>query len=1006
MPQINILNILQGDNQSAIVDKINYNFDQILSAGGGPQGARGLVGTTGPIGPQGGQGPQGLQGPSGSKWFVQDTAPASGAVTGGNPWTYPTLGDYWIDPDSPNQSIYVLGSTGWINTGFGLGVGSLFQKINPININGGATAQAILFAGATSSDQTLVLSDASIATYTPGGNAINNLNFENSKLKIATKDSRTKLISFGRSDFDNTPGGSGGLSSGNNPYFSWDSSTNPSGASGAGPGFYGISFTNPRGSIGIKSLPSDTSEGGINIISSSEVTQQASDNISLITQTPNKGTFLSSSNINQGGFVEFSYQPTSTPSNQANAYMFANSTGLGLGLGTGQFKQTGDDSRRLAVSGNVSISKSLSGHSSQIFIGDATSNNYNKGSIFVQGQGAFGAGSPINSYYPSSFGGAIISGNSTGPSESQNRFPLFWVTSADRGPAFQVKTLGTSTPKGASVFPRTTIGDASSEFSLETVSSLDRVSGRLSDISQVVQINPAPLGGAPITSGPVFSYQHKIHSAGTTSSNQPIFSITTHVNGTLYNEDNYANKTIIQTLNSNPNLTIQANSTGQAEGNSVSIGARSNNLLKVYGGNNAGPTAGTVTIGASADSYTGTRQPLTQSTFPQVNDPLVRNPIDNHSLVVPGVVTIGTDDPRSRFNTILGKGNSALFGANSMLKISRSLFTGTTPSQEDPNVIFAAGPNVNNYANGLEITSYIAESETMYPYTGTANRSVAIAVGASNVLKGPELTPPFTGYRNNPDFTATGFFVSNTGMNVAIGDPINPDVALVVRKPYGSNQAAMINGNVNVTGAFRVNGSVTATGTVSISGNVSVTGGNLSVNGRLSCTQTFSVGGVTTLSQYIMNVNNQMFVNNGSDPGIKMISTGYETIGVMPAPTPINSTATRYLKLGTGTELILNNSSTDSVVWPVKDYDRIIYVTTSNIGDSTNSRIEISVGVQDDDDSLAPGSALVVRDKVFDGYSTRSFILPAGRTFRILISPSAAMPTGYRFSIYSQKFGI
>ena len=67
MPQINILNVLQGDNQSTIVDKINYNFDQILSSGGGPQGARGLIGSTGPVGPQGAQGTQGLQGPSGSK---------------------------------------------------------------------------------------------------------------------------------------------------------------------------------------------------------------------------------------------------------------------------------------------------------------------------------------------------------------------------------------------------------------------------------------------------------------------------------------------------------------------------------------------------------------------------------------------------------------------------------------------------------------------------------------------------------------------------------------------------------------------------------------------------------------------------------------------------------------------------------------------------------------------------------------------------------------------------
>ena len=70
MPQINILNVLQGDNQSTVVDKINYNFDQILSAGGGPQGQQGLLGPTGAVGPQGSQGVQGVQGPSGTKWFV------------------------------------------------------------------------------------------------------------------------------------------------------------------------------------------------------------------------------------------------------------------------------------------------------------------------------------------------------------------------------------------------------------------------------------------------------------------------------------------------------------------------------------------------------------------------------------------------------------------------------------------------------------------------------------------------------------------------------------------------------------------------------------------------------------------------------------------------------------------------------------------------------------------------------------------------------------------------
>ena len=61
MPQINILNILPGDQQSILVDKVNYNFDQILTAGGGPQGPQGIRGATGAIGPQGIQDQQDLR---------------------------------------------------------------------------------------------------------------------------------------------------------------------------------------------------------------------------------------------------------------------------------------------------------------------------------------------------------------------------------------------------------------------------------------------------------------------------------------------------------------------------------------------------------------------------------------------------------------------------------------------------------------------------------------------------------------------------------------------------------------------------------------------------------------------------------------------------------------------------------------------------------------------------------------------------------------------------------
>ena len=826
MPQINILNILQGDNQATIVDKLNYNFDQILSAGGGPQGIRGLVGPTGPLGPQGYQGPQGIQGPSGSKWFVQQTAPASGGIDGSNPWDYPTLGDYWMDPDSAAQSIYIFTATGWVDTGYGLGAGSLFQKVTPINISGGATAQAIMVAGATASDQTLVLSDSSIPVYTPGGNAIDNLNFENSKLKISTKNLRTKLISFGRSDYDITPGGSAGLNSTNNPYFAWDQNYNPFGTTGAGPGFYNISFTNPRGSIGISSLGS-TAESGININSTSEITASASDNIMLQTNTPNKGLFIGSSTVGAGGFVEFSNQKGSNPSNKAGAYMFANSTGLGLGLGTGEFKQdSSTSSRRLAVNGNASIAKSATGHTSDIFVGHSTSGKYDKGALFVEGQGAFGATGPTASYYPGSFS-TYFSLPTTGASESLNRFPQFWVTSLDRGPVFQVKNLGTYNAKGGSVLPRTIIGDASSEFSFETGPTASKISGIYSDISQVIQINPGDGITAPISTGPVFSYQHKVASSGVTSSNEPVFAITTHVNGISYNVNSYAQKTVIQTLNSNSELHIFANSTGSSNNNTVLIGANNNTFIRIRGGETPGSTGfGTTTIGASGDSYTGYRASLSSMSNFTSADSIAKgiSPRSNHSLVVTGIQTIGTSDHVSRFNPI-GNDITSGFGGSSMLKIHRNLFTSTYNYNSGPMAYTGAtGSYIKNHPNGLEITSYKSNIDGTFT---SDNKSVAIAVGASDQIQGFENGPDIN---FTPVFNPTGFFVSDTGENVSIGQYIDYNTALGI-SGAGSDFSIKAKGNVGITGSVSVTGTFTTSTNATIGGLLSVTSGGINATG-------------------------------------------------------------------------------------------------------------------------------------------------------------------------------
>lgn len=65
---INLKEIFEGDSDFIKVEKINYNFDQILSNGGGPigpQGTTGIPGLTGSPGNQGNQGPQGFQGAPG-----------------------------------------------------------------------------------------------------------------------------------------------------------------------------------------------------------------------------------------------------------------------------------------------------------------------------------------------------------------------------------------------------------------------------------------------------------------------------------------------------------------------------------------------------------------------------------------------------------------------------------------------------------------------------------------------------------------------------------------------------------------------------------------------------------------------------------------------------------------------------------------------------------------------------------------------------------------------------
>jgi hypothetical protein len=785
MPQINILNILQGDNQSTIVDKVNYNFDQILSAGGGPQGQQGLIGPTGPIGPQGPQGVQGLQGPSGTKWFVQDSSPASGGVTGSNPWTYPTLGDYWLDPDSSNQDVYVFTATGWVYTGYGLAAGDIFQNLVPINIVGGSTGSGILIAG-TASNRTLVLSDSSIAEYTPGGATADNINYENAKLKIASTGDRQNLISFGRSYYDSTSE-TGPLGYSKNPLIKWTSPF-PSGT-----GDYNINFSNPGGSILISSDISGASSG-VNLLADGEISGQSySDNIHFKTSSSGKGVFIDVA-TGGAGFLEASNNSLS-PTNQSFPHFYVDSIGAGIGVGTGQFKSTGDDARKLSVLGNVSISKTASRHTTSIFTGDSLlGGNNNKGSLYVEGFVGIGTTGPTlnNSTY--------IPLNTTGPAEANGAYPQLWVSTPNYGPGLQIKTApaignGTFPPNLASV-SRTTIGDG--VYDSQAIGSLsDRMSGTGPDISQEMFLNT----GYQFTSvAPIISYQHKISNSSNTTGNAQVFAISTYsANTGVYAPGVTPGlSTTIQTRGSNNTLSLMSNGSGGVNQNRVNIGARNSFLLSAFAGSTSAPSYGNIAIGAGlSPGVTGELSMKGSANFisAELYAGLGGKNYGNHSLYVTGIQTIGTDDPLSAFS-VSSSTTGALVGNYSLLKIHRNLAQNAASSAKG---ILADGDYPNSYPNGLEITSYKRATNTGL---ANVNGSVAIAVASANFLYNPlgakQPTP------------TTGFFVSDDGKQVAIGTQLNTANAL------------QVNGSVGITGATNIQGDT------SVSGNLIIGDGSIS----------------------------------------------------------------------------------------------------------------------------------------------------------------------------------
>lgn len=114
---LNLLQLFPGDDQTIHTDKINFNFDQILSLGGGPPGLTGDIGIQGVPGSQGIIGFTGNTGDPGSYWYVQSTTPATSPS--------PNVNDYWFNIATLEVSQW--SGTAWVNIGT-LTVSGVFKE--------------------------------------------------------------------------------------------------------------------------------------------------------------------------------------------------------------------------------------------------------------------------------------------------------------------------------------------------------------------------------------------------------------------------------------------------------------------------------------------------------------------------------------------------------------------------------------------------------------------------------------------------------------------------------------------------------------------------------------------------------------------------------------------------------------------------------------------------------------------------------------------------------------
>lgn len=172
-------NILPDDSKESIAEKINYNFNQIVSFSQGPDGR---VGPKGPTGYSGAAGPKGASGATGnppSYWYYSSTEPSLDV----NEY------DLWINSGgTASYEIYQYLSGSWSYTGLSLIESEFFAIRNSLPTSDTVTSdfKGIYTSGDDQSTTFFVISDSDLSAA--------DINRNNSKLLISTNDQTTKPI--------------------------------------------------------------------------------------------------------------------------------------------------------------------------------------------------------------------------------------------------------------------------------------------------------------------------------------------------------------------------------------------------------------------------------------------------------------------------------------------------------------------------------------------------------------------------------------------------------------------------------------------------------------------------------------------------------------------------------------------------------------------------------------------------------------------------------------------